>query len=89
MLAMVLTWLLTLFFAIAAVLNFIEPPQIRAQFKKWGFPGWFHCAVMVGVIVSIKCSANRRIWFLNSGTAVASQYPPHKTDPDWLGYEHQ
>jgi hypothetical protein len=54
MLAMVLTWLLTLFFAIAAVLNFIEPPQIRAQFKKWGFPGWFHCAVMVGVIVSIS-----------------------------------
>jgi hypothetical protein len=36
------------------VLNFIEPPQIRAQFKKWGFPGWFHCAVMVGVIVSIS-----------------------------------
>jgi hypothetical protein len=54
MLAMVLTWLLTLFFAIAAVLNFIEPPQIRAQFKKWGFPGWFHCAVMVDVIVSIS-----------------------------------
>ncbi len=52
MTGIILSWLLSAFFGFAGVLNFIAPPQIRDQFRHWGFPSWFHFVVSATEIVA-------------------------------------
>tara|TARA_R110000868_G_scaffold160380_7_gene389883 strand:- start:5417 stop:5734 length:318 start_codon:yes stop_codon:yes gene_type:complete len=45
MTATILTWLLGAFFLIGGGVNIVAPAPIRAEFQRWGFPGWFHFLV--------------------------------------------
>jgi uncharacterized membrane protein YphA (DoxX/SURF4 family) len=38
----ILAWLLTLFFVVGGVVNLVAPPAIAQQYRKWGYPDWFH-----------------------------------------------
>lgn len=38
----IFTWLITAFFFVGAAINFIAPTSIRADYARWGYPGWFH-----------------------------------------------
>jgi uncharacterized protein (DUF983 family) len=37
-----LVWGLAAFFVIGGLGNIIAPPAIRADYARWGYPGWFH-----------------------------------------------
>ncbi|NTZ64120.1 DoxX family protein [Agrobacterium tumefaciens] len=45
MTAAILTRLLAAFFIIGGGANILAPGPIRAEFFRWGFPGWFHFLV--------------------------------------------
>lgn len=38
----VLSWLLVAFFLLGAVLNAFPSAGLRANYKGWGYPDWFH-----------------------------------------------
>ena len=38
----ILAWAVALFFVVGAIGNWIAPPAIRADYQRWGYPGWFH-----------------------------------------------
>lgn len=40
--ATVLAWLLVAFFTVGGIVNWIAPGKIRADYARWGYPGWFH-----------------------------------------------
>ena len=35
-------WALAAFFLIGAVGNILAPPNVIADYARWGYPGWFH-----------------------------------------------
>ena len=37
-----LAWAVALFFLVGAGANGAAPPAIRANYERWGYPGWFH-----------------------------------------------
>jgi membrane-bound metal-dependent hydrolase YbcI (DUF457 family) len=42
-----LTWAVAAFFMVGAIGNWIAPPAIRADYKRWGYPNWFHYVTAV------------------------------------------
>ena len=48
-------------FLAAAIVNLIGPPGIRAEFTKWGYPGWFRVAVatieLIGSVLLVVSGA--------------------------------
>jgi membrane-bound metal-dependent hydrolase YbcI (DUF457 family) len=40
--ANLLAWGVALFFMVGGIGNGIAPPAIRADYQRWGYPGWFH-----------------------------------------------
>jgi hypothetical protein len=40
--ANILAWLVTLFFVVGGVGNWIAPPAVRSDYQRWGYPKWFH-----------------------------------------------
>jgi uncharacterized membrane protein YphA (DoxX/SURF4 family) len=50
-------------FLAAATVNLIGPPAIRAEFTKWGYPGWFRVTVAtVELVGSILLFAPGAHW---------------------------
>ncbi|NPT59774.1 DoxX family protein [Paraburkholderia elongata] len=37
--------IIALAFLAAGIVNLTGPPAIRAEFEKWGYPGWFRVAI--------------------------------------------
>ena len=51
-------------FLAAAIVNLIGPPAIRAEFKKWGYPGWLRVTVATAELAgAILLLAPRAHWF--------------------------
>jgi uncharacterized membrane protein YphA (DoxX/SURF4 family) len=38
----IVSWALAAFFLAGGFVNFRAPPAIAAQYRKWGYPDWFH-----------------------------------------------
>jgi len=38
----ILAWLLAAFFVVGAIGNLIAPPAIAEDYRRWGYPDWFH-----------------------------------------------
>lgn len=38
----VLVWALVLFFIAGGIGNLFPPDTVRADYARWGYPGWFH-----------------------------------------------
>ncbi|MFK3737570.1 DoxX family protein [Massilia sp. TN1-12] len=37
-----LQWVLVAFFALAGLLNMLGTAALLAEYRRWGYPGWFH-----------------------------------------------
>jgi hypothetical protein len=37
-----LAWALAAFFTLGAVINVLAPASIAAEYRRWGYPDWFH-----------------------------------------------
>lgn len=42
MIFIILSWLMIGFFTIGAIINWFQPPNIKADYSRWGYPAWFH-----------------------------------------------
>jgi hypothetical protein len=48
-----LTWLLTAFFLIGAIFNWISPARVKDEYARWGYPSWFHyCTAILELITA-------------------------------------
>lgn len=54
----VLPLLLAAFFAVGAFGNFFAPPEIMADYTRWGYPSWFHYVTAVCEAVAAVMLAN-------------------------------
>lgn len=39
---LILAWALAAFFTLGAVINVIAPGSTAAEYRRWGYPDWFH-----------------------------------------------
>ena len=39
---LILAWALAGFFALGAVINILAPGSTAAEYRRWGYPDWFH-----------------------------------------------
>jgi len=39
---LILSWALAGFFALGAVINILAPGSTAAEYRRWGYPDWFH-----------------------------------------------
>lgn len=67
-----LAFLLAAFFLIGAVGNIILPPEIAADYARWGYPSWFHYVtgsleLITAILLAIKAL---RFWGAALGSAV-------------------
>lgn len=58
-----LTWGLVIFFGSAGLLNFLVPGPLRADYMRWGYPGWFHYATgtleWLSAVLLARCGTRR------------------------------
>ena len=38
----ILAWVLAAFFVLGSVINVLAPGSIAAEYRRWGYPDWFH-----------------------------------------------
>jgi DoxX-like protein len=38
----VLAWALVVFFVLGSSINILAPASVAAEYKRWGYPDWFH-----------------------------------------------
>ena len=67
-----LAWFLAAFFLIGGIGNWLLPGNVRADYKRWGYPSWFHRVTAVLEIVSsvLLAVASVRIWGIALGSTV-------------------
>ncbi|PBQ13278.1 DoxX family protein [Pseudomonas syringae] len=68
----VLAFLLAAFFLIGAIGNIFVPPEIAADYARWGYPSWFHYVtgsfeLSAAILIAIK---SMRFWGAVLGSAV-------------------
>lgn len=68
----VLAFLLAAFFLIGAIGNIFVPPQIAADYARWGYPSWFHYVtglleLSTAILLAIK---SLRFWGAVLGAVV-------------------
>lgn len=68
----VLASLLAAFFLVGAIGNILLPPEIAADYARWGYPSWFHYVTGVleltaTILLAIK---SMRFWGAALGAAV-------------------
>lgn len=54
-----LTWLLVAFFVSAGLLNVVGTASLLAEYRRWGYPGWFHYVTGVFELSSALLLARR------------------------------
>lgn len=67
-----LAWALAAFFVIGAVGNWIAPPNVRAEYTRWGYPDWFHyvTAGLELLVAMFLVFASTRFWGVGLGAAI-------------------
>lgn len=67
-----LAFLLAAFFLVGSVGNIILPPEVAADYARWGYPSWFHYVtgwleLIAAILLAIKAL---RFWGAALGSAV-------------------
>ena len=70
----VISYLVTLFFIIGAVVNWIAPPKIANDYARWGYPPRFHylTAVLEGLSAILLLLPTTRLFGATLGALVMS-----------------
>ena len=68
-------WTLVAFFIVGSVGNIFPPPAVRADYDRWGYPGWFH--YITGIMelttaILIARESTRRIGAMLGGTVMGA-----------------
>lgn len=68
----ILTWVVVAFFVIGGVVNWIAPKPIKKDYKRWGYPGWFHyvTAILELAIAGLLFLPEMKLWGSALGVAV-------------------
>jgi hypothetical protein len=68
----ILAWALAAFFTLGGVINLLAPESTAAEYKRWGYPDWFHfvtAALELATAVLLAVTATR-LWGAGLGAAV-------------------
>ncbi|RWR27319.1 DoxX family protein [Sinirhodobacter populi] len=74
----ILAWLLAAFFVVGGIGNIFVSPEIAADYRRWGYPDWFHfltgaLELSAAVLIAYRPT---RLWgaCLASGVMVAAAF---------------
>jgi hypothetical protein len=68
----ILAWALAAFFTLGGVINLLAPGSTAAEYKRWGYPDWFHFvtgALELATAVLLAMTVTR-LWGAGLGGAV-------------------
>lgn len=65
----ILAWLLVAFFIVGGIGNFFVSPEIAADYRRWGYPDWFHYLTGALELTAAALIAYRPTRFWGAGLA--------------------
>jgi hypothetical protein len=69
---LILAWALAAFFTLGGVINLLAPGSTAAEYKRWGYPDWFHfvTGALELATATLLAWAVTRLWGAGLGGAV-------------------